>query len=75
MKLLTAGPQPFGLLTAAKPRMTDEEIRAWYEEQIAKMDLKQLLMEAFFPYYVFNSADRTAVVKPFIYKPPTKEAT
>ena len=49
--------------------MTKEEIRAWYEEQFAKIDLKQLLIEAFFPCYVFNPADRKAQVQHFVYAP------
>lgn len=46
MKLLPAPPQPIALLPAPKP-LTPEEVRAWWEERFAEMDLKELLRAPF----------------------------
>jgi hypothetical protein len=49
MKLLPPGPQPIALLPSACPcssTMTKEEIRAWWEERFAELDLKKLIREA-----------------------------
>jgi hypothetical protein len=45
MKLLPPGPQPIALLPSACP-MTKEEIRAWWEERFAELDLEKLIREA-----------------------------
>ena len=53
MKLLPAGPQPIALLPAAKT-MTDEELKAWWEERFAKLDIKQLFYEAFAHQFIYH---------------------
>ncbi len=46
LKLLSAGPQPIALLPVSKP-MSDEEMKAWWEKQLASIDLKIELIELF----------------------------
>lgn len=46
MKLLPAPKQPIALLPARDPEK-DKRIRQWWEDCLAKLDLKELLFEAF----------------------------